>query len=226
MSSIAIFVQAIFLFFVSLVSPAGMQQPDGQPGLPAWDTAALYEVVGASMEGVREATFGLAPLPRCNLSCDEMMTEMMADIADVSKLSIPAVVGMFPDIMEPARPLAKQFSAPVARTQSLLNTASKGLSDKGASGADLLRFMFVRRDSGGEDALMHDALTLAAALCPGVLIYHDYFVDIECEGTYTFGHTMVDLRGRTGRQPNTSVAVEIDLPRFKEWLYTSIAAGK
>jgi pyrimidine-specific ribonucleoside hydrolase/non-specific riboncleoside hydrolase len=92
--------------------------------------------------------------------------------------------------------------------------------------ADLLKFMFVRRDEGGEDAVMHDALALAAALCPECLECKDYFVDVECEGTYTFGHTAVDLRHRWGKTPNSSIAVKLDLQRFRIWLYDAIGGKK
>lgn len=88
--------------------------------------------------------------------------------------------------------------------------------------ADILDFMFKRRDGGGEDALMHDALALGAALCPGCVGTQEYFVDVECEGTYTFGHTMVDLQRRTGRAPNANVAMTLDLPKFKAWLLSCI----
>jgi len=84
--------------------------------------------------------------------------------------------------------------------------------------AQILDFMFRRRDEGGEDAMMHDALALAAALCPECLEFARYFVAVDCEGTYTFGHTFVDVRSKLGREPNADVAVKLNLPLFKEWL--------
>lgn len=84
--------------------------------------------------------------------------------------------------------------------------------------ADILEYMFERCRAGGEDAMMHDALALAAALCPQCLVCKDYFVDVECTDSYTAGHTAVDLRNRLGRQPNAAVATEIRLDLFKEWL--------
>lgn len=92
--------------------------------------------------------------------------------------------------------------------------------------ADLLEFMDRRHEKGGEDLLMHDALALAAALCPSCMKYRDYYVDVECEGTYTYGHTEMDVRLKTGKKPNASVAVDIDLPAFRSWLYRTIAASK
>jgi pyrimidine-specific ribonucleoside hydrolase len=88
--------------------------------------------------------------------------------------------------------------------------------------ADILDFMFVRRDSGGEDALMHDALALAAALAPECLHCEQYFVDVECEGTYTFGHTYVDVYNRLKREPNVNVAMGLDLEAFRTWLHACL----
>ncbi len=92
--------------------------------------------------------------------------------------------------------------------------------------ADILDFMLRRYDAGGEDALMHDALALGAALCPECLVCEDYFVDVECDGTYTSGHTAVDLKGKSGKAPNVSVAVELKLDLFKQWLIGSIGNSR
>lgn len=89
--------------------------------------------------------------------------------------------------------------------------------------ADLLDFMIPRRDNGGEDLVMHDALALAAALYPECLTCKDCFVDVEYKGTYTLGHTFVDLHGRTGKAPNMSVALEVDTPKFRKWLVDTIS---
>ena len=84
--------------------------------------------------------------------------------------------------------------------------------------AEITEFMLVRHSNGGEDALMHDALALAAALEPDCLSFENYFVDIECNGEYTAGHTSVDVRRVSGKKPNVSVAVDINLEKFKAWL--------
>ena len=89
----------------------------------------------------------------------------------------------------------------------------------------ILKFMIERGKNGGEAPLMHDALAVAAALCPECLKCRKYFVDVECEGEYTFGHTEVDLYQWLGKTPNVSVAEEVDLPLFKEWLYRTIAGN-
>lgn len=88
--------------------------------------------------------------------------------------------------------------------------------------ADLLDYMFERRDKGGEDALMHDAMAFAAAVYPDCLECHDYYVDVECFGEYTKGHTMVDRRGKKGKAPNVSVALKVDEDKFCRWLVDTI----
>ncbi len=88
--------------------------------------------------------------------------------------------------------------------------------------ADILDFMLDRVKKGGEDAMMHDALALGSALCSDCVKTHSYFVDVECEGTYTYGHTMVDYYQRCNREPNAEVAYDLDLPLFKKWLLACV----
>ena len=94
-----------------------------------------------------------------------------------------------------------------------------------ALAADLLDFMVKRRDAGGEDLVMHDALAFAAAVCPQCLTCVDSFVDVEYAGTYTVGHTFSDAGRRhpSGKKPNVSVALDIDVPMFRKWLVETIS---
>lgn len=97
-------------------------------------------------------------------------------------------------------------------------------SKAGTLAADLLDFMLQRRSKGGEDLVMHDALALAAVLCPECLTCKDFFADVEHTGSYTAGHTFVDLRGVSGRAPNMSVALEVDPSLFRKWLVNAICS--
>ena len=94
-----------------------------------------------------------------------------------------------------------------------------------ALAADLLDFMVVRRDQGGEDLVMHDALAFAAAVYPECLRCVDSFVDVEYSGVYTMGHTFSDAGRRhpSGKAPNVSVALDIDVPLFRRWLVETIS---
>lgn len=103
----------------------------------------------------------------------------------------------------------------------------KGLHTKaGDVTAALLEFMAERHRKGGEDILMHDALALAAALCPACLTMRPCHIQVECQGACTWGHTAVDLKGRTGRKPNAEMAVEIDTEEFRKWLRDTIGKSR
>ena len=103
----------------------------------------------------------------------------------------------------------------------------RGMDTKAcALAADLLDFMAERRDRGGEDLMMHDALALGAALCPECLTCTAAYIAVECAGIYTTGHTFVDLHGQLGRKPNASVALEIDVPMFRKWLVDTISNSR
>lgn len=86
--------------------------------------------------------------------------------------------------------------------------------------ADLIHYM-----SNRESILlarMHDPLALAAAMFPECLETRSCFVDTECRGTYTRGHTAADLRNRRNQEPNTEIAVKVNVEMFKDWLYERI----
>ena len=88
--------------------------------------------------------------------------------------------------------------------------------------ADILDFMFDRCEKGGEDTVMHDALAFAAAIIPDCMKYQDYFMDVECRGDFTRGHTYADIYNRSGKKPNVRAALEVDVPTFRKWLVEQI----
>ena len=88
--------------------------------------------------------------------------------------------------------------------------------------ADLMDFMFERFSKGGEDVIMHDALALAAAVYPECMSYEKYWMDVEITGTFTRGHTHADVRNKTGYEPNVTVAMNVDVEKFRKWLVTKI----
>ena len=96
--------------------------------------------------------------------------------------------------------------------------------------ADLLQFMFTRFNKGGEDALMHDGLAVAVTSLPEIVKTKRFYVDCECSGKYTRGHTYVatnDLFYKEGeKQALCDVAVELDLPLFKDYIKQTIAHSK
>ena len=96
--------------------------------------------------------------------------------------------------------------------------------------ADLLEFMIKRYEHGGEDVLMHDGLAVAVVLDPEIVTTRRFYVDCECDGRYTRGHTYVatnELFYKKGDRPeNCDVALELDLPRLKQYFRNTIANSK
>jgi purine nucleosidase len=67
---------------------------------------------------------------------------------------------------------------------------------------------------GADAPPVHDPCAVALVAEPGVVRCVDAFLAIETEGRWTRGATVVDLRGRLGREPNARIAVELDVGRF------------
>jgi len=90
--------------------------------------------------------------------------------------------------------------------------------------APLLRFFAqANRDIFGfAGAPLHDALAVAHLLRPEVIRTRRMNVEIETAGELTRGRTVADVYGISGRAPNAEVALEVDLPLFKEMLFTAI----
>lgn len=65
---------------------------------------------------------------------------------------------------------------------------------------------------------MHDMCAIAYLIKPELFQTQDSFVDIETQGVYTSGTTVVDLRGRLNKPSNATVCLEIDVPSFRIWV--------
>jgi purine nucleosidase len=76
----------------------------------------------------------------------------------------------------------------------------------------------------GDPALpLPDPVTMAIALDPSISTRQSkHFVDIETDSELTRGMTVVDERGVTKHEPNVEVVWEIDIPAWKELLYSVI----
>jgi purine nucleosidase len=69
---------------------------------------------------------------------------------------------------------------------------------------------------------VHDPCAVALVAEPGVVRCVDAFMAVETEGRWTRGATVVDLRGRYGREPNARIAVELDFDRFWDLVVEAI----
>lgn len=61
---------------------------------------------------------------------------------------------------------------------------------------------------------VHDPVTVAAVIDPGLLITRPAHVEVELAGTHTTGMTVCDFYGRDGAELRTAVAHSVDAERF------------
>lgn len=73
---------------------------------------------------------------------------------------------------------------------------------------------------------LHDPLAVAAAAFDDMVGLNHYFVDVECEGKYTYGHTFVAKNWRFRGEPNCHVAETVEADRFKQWLLDVIQVAE
>ncbi|WP_404676808.1 pyrimidine-specific ribonucleoside hydrolase RihA [Raoultella ornithinolytica] len=92
--------------------------------------------------------------------------------------------------------------------------------------AELLDFfMEYHKDAkwGFTGAPLHDPCTIAWLLKPELFTSVERWVGVETQGKYTQGMTVVDYYFLTGKQPNTTVLLDIDRERFVDLLVERLA---
>ncbi len=82
---------------------------------------------------------------------------------------------------------------------------------------------FYSRQYGSDATAQHDSLAVAAVVKPELVTTQHCWVGVETAGTLTRGMTVADLKGVWKREPNTHVALDVDVPGFIELLVGRIA---
>jgi pyrimidine-specific ribonucleoside hydrolase len=77
---------------------------------------------------------------------------------------------------------------------------------------------------GIDGAPLHDALAVAHLVRPEVIQTRRMNVVVETAGEYTRGRTVADVYGISGRPANAEVALEVDVPLFREMLFRALRA--
>ncbi len=75
---------------------------------------------------------------------------------------------------------------------------------------------------GLNGAPIHDALAVAVVKDPTIIKTELLNVRIEVDSNLTRGTTVVDLYGVSGKTPNVDVALEVDTPKFVQFMLDSI----
>lgn len=105
-------------------------------------------------------------------------------------------------------PLRTPESGPVAR-------AITGMVDFYGS--------FYLRQNGSDATAQHDSLAVASVIAPGLIRTQHCWTGVETAGTLTRGMTVADLTDVWGREPNSHVALDVDVPAFIDLLVGRIA---
>jgi inosine-uridine nucleoside N-ribohydrolase len=125
-------------------------------------------------------------------------------------------------------------------TEDRLKVMETAKNPSGVAAARIMRATLERLNRGPHPMIeaMHDPLTVANLIDPGILTLKDYYVEVETEGQFTAGETVgyayaparasapmsvADRSGGAGAEtlateatfkPNAKVAVEVDAERF------------
>jgi purine nucleosidase len=85
--------------------------------------------------------------------------------------------------------------------------------------------VFAREVSGLDGFDLPDPIAIAVALDPAVATETEHrFVAIETSGEWCRGQTVVDVKGVTGRPPNTTIVLEASRERFLTLLHDAVRA--
>ncbi|PKL07395.1 MAG: hypothetical protein CVV51_14340 [Spirochaetae bacterium HGW-Spirochaetae-7] len=80
--------------------------------------------------------------------------------------------------------------------------------------AMLDHYLAAYRGFGLNALALHDPLVVAHIVDPSLVTFRPYRVEVETEGKYTTGKTVVDIHGIAKRPPNAQVGVELDVVGF------------
>ena len=71
---------------------------------------------------------------------------------------------------------------------------------------------------GQDNNVIHDALAIAADMDAEVVEFKKYYVYVEDRDVENNGETVIDLEGKSGKEPNCWVAVGVDQPKFVQMM--------
>lgn len=82
------------------------------------------------------------------------------------------------------------------------------------------------RDRGRSKMLLADALAMAVALDPALILHsEERFVGVELNGTLTRGATVVDWDRRCDKKPNARIVLAVDQARFESLVISGLGGS-
>ena len=77
---------------------------------------------------------------------------------------------------------------------------------------------------GWEGAPLHDPVTIAYLIDPSVLKLREMFTQVDIRSEQSYGRTNCDFFNKSGREPNSRVAIDIDISRFWDIIEAGLRA--
>jgi inosine-uridine nucleoside N-ribohydrolase len=162
-------------------------------------------IVGGTLDGVGDVTAAA----EFNIYCDAEAAQRV--------FRSPATTTLLP----------RDVTSRAAMTFDLLSHLPSETSSMGRLLRALLpgAFQAYRQRLGLEGMYVPEAVAVAAAVHPEFLTTEPMPVDVETEGTLTYGATIVDRRARTHDRPNMDVAVDLDPAAITKFIKQSLQEG-
>ena len=124
----------------------------------------------------------------------------------------------------PIRMVGLDVTHTVLATPAVLDALRATDTDLGRIGAELLLFFAeaYRTVFGMTSPPLHDPIAVLAVVHPDWMTWQRCRVDIELDGRFTRGMTVVDLDGVVDTPPNVEVARAVDVDRFWALMVDSV----
>lgn len=106
----------------------------------------------------------------------------------------------------------------ITRMEALGNRAGKLFGD-------IMRFTMEtqRIHNGLEAGPVHDVTCVAYLIAPEIFTVRGMYTEVDIEHGPSYGRTVCDFIGNTGRQPNALVGITLDLPKFWDLIAETLA---
>ncbi len=93
---------------------------------------------------------------------------------------------------------------------------------------EIMRFTYVtqKKYNDLDGGPVHDVTCVAWLIDPSIFYTKDMFVEVDIEHGPSYGRTVCDYIGNTGKTPNATVGTGLDLPRFWDMLEASLRSMK
>ncbi|MBA3480354.1 MAG: nucleoside hydrolase [Pirellulales bacterium] len=162
-------------------------------------------IVGGTLEGPGDVTASA----EFNIFCDAEAAQRV--------FRSPATTTLLP----------RDVTSRAAMTFDLLNYLPAETTAQGRLLRTLLpaAFQSYRQRLGLEGIYAAEAVAIAAAVHPELITTEALPVDVEIEGTLTYGATVIDRRPRTLDRPNMDVAVDLDAPAIVDFVQRGLRKG-